>query len=174
MEPGIHTIPLRDAWKAARKKRAARAVRIVKEYAKRHSKRENVKIGLELNHKIWERGAEKPPRRVRVQIVPDPEDENVVWVELEGVKIAELEKREKKKKEEEAKKEEKPKEEKKEDKKASKTEEKKVEEKKSEEKAGKEKKEVKKEEKKEKTTQEKKTEKKKEKAKDTEKTGEKK
>ncbi|RLE99003.1 MAG: 50S ribosomal protein L31e [Thermoprotei archaeon] len=63
----VYTIPLRDAYTAPRKKRAKVAVRIVREFIKRHMKVEVVKISPELNEIIWSRSAEKPPRRVKVR-----------------------------------------------------------------------------------------------------------
>ncbi|HDD33882.1 MAG: 50S ribosomal protein L31e [Thermoprotei archaeon] len=63
----VYTIPLRDAYTAPRKKRAKVAVRIVRDFIKRHMKVEVVKISPKLNEIIWSRSAEKPPRRVKVR-----------------------------------------------------------------------------------------------------------
>jgi len=61
-----YVIPLRDAYEASRKRRAKRAINMVKEFAKRHMKAEVVKISDKVNKLIWSRGAEKPPRRIEV------------------------------------------------------------------------------------------------------------
>ena len=67
-EEQVYTIPLRDAQKAERQKRAATAIRLVKDFVKKHTKVDEVKIGSNLNKKIWNKGAEKPPAKVRVRI----------------------------------------------------------------------------------------------------------
>lgn len=90
----IYTIPLRDAWKGPCKKRAKKCSYIIREFVKRHMKTENVKIGTELNHDIWKQGIKSPPRKVKVQVVPH---EDVVWVELQGVKLELIKKEDKKK-----------------------------------------------------------------------------
>ena len=67
----VYTIPLRDAYEASRKRRAKRAINLIKEFAKRHMKAEEVKISEGVNHVIWNRGAEKPPRKVTVLMRKD-------------------------------------------------------------------------------------------------------
>jgi len=85
VEERIYTIPLRRAWIAPRKKRAPRAVRIVRSYIQRHMKIETgvkseeeeeegrLVISNEVNEKLWSRGIEKPPRNIRVRAVKDKE-----------------------------------------------------------------------------------------------------
>ena len=85
VEERIYTIPLRRAWIAPRKKRAPRAVRIVKSFIQRHMKIETgvkseeeeeegrLVISNEVNEKLWSRGIEKPPRNIRVRAVKDKE-----------------------------------------------------------------------------------------------------
>jgi large subunit ribosomal protein L31e len=67
----IYTVPLREAYKKAIRRRSGYAVRIVKNYVKVHSKVKEVKIGSRLNEKIWERGITKPARTVRIKAVKD-------------------------------------------------------------------------------------------------------
>jgi large subunit ribosomal protein L31e len=69
----IYTIPLRKAWVAPRKKRTPRAIRLIREFVKRHMKSDQIIITNEVNEKVWERGIEKPPRRIRVKVVKDKE-----------------------------------------------------------------------------------------------------
>lgn len=95
----VYTIPLRDAWKGACKKRAKKCMYVIREFVKKHTKTETVKIGPELNHEIWKKGIKSPPRKIKVQVVPHKE---TVWVELQGVKL-ELEKKEEKEKKKEEK-----------------------------------------------------------------------
>ncbi|MFX1299470.1 MAG: 50S ribosomal protein L31e [Promethearchaeota archaeon] len=70
----LYTIPLGKAYNAIRKKRAKRAVNMVKAFITRHMKVEEedgLSIDPVLNQYLWERGIEKPPRRVRVRATKD-------------------------------------------------------------------------------------------------------
>lgn len=67
----IYIIPLRDAYEASRRRRAKRAINIIREFARRHMKAEEVKISEGVNQMIWDRGAEKPPRRIKVVMRKD-------------------------------------------------------------------------------------------------------
>ena len=83
VEENFYTIPLRRAWVSQRKKRAPKAVRIIKSFVKKHMKirteaegeeeAEILVISNEVNEKIWSRGIEKPPRKIRVRAVKDKE-----------------------------------------------------------------------------------------------------
>ena len=107
--PRLYTIPLTDAWKVPYKRRAKKAVALIQKFAVRHMKADpkNVRVGTQLNEALWARGIKYPPRKVKVQAVPQEIDvkgkKSVnVWIELEGVKL-ELDKKKKeapKKKEE--------------------------------------------------------------------------
>jgi large subunit ribosomal protein L31e len=68
-EERIYVIPLRDAKKAPRHRRVPRAVKIVREFLKRHMKSEQIKLNEELNRKLWGRGIEHCLSRVRVRAV---------------------------------------------------------------------------------------------------------
>lgn len=85
VEERIYTIPLRRAWISPRKKRAPKAMRIIKSFIERHMKVEaetkageeeekgRLVISNEVNEKLWSRGIEKPPRNIRVRAVKDKE-----------------------------------------------------------------------------------------------------
>ncbi len=73
VEERIYTIPLRKAWISHRKKRASKAIRIVKSFVQRHMKPDVLVVKNEVNERIWRRGIEKPPRRIRVRAVKDVE-----------------------------------------------------------------------------------------------------
>ncbi len=65
------------------KKRAARAVKFIKAFVRRHAKipdEYEIKVRPELNEFLWSRGAGNPPGKVRVRVVLD-EDEKVavIW-----------------------------------------------------------------------------------------------
>jgi large subunit ribosomal protein L31e len=81
-EKVVHVIPLRDAWKGSRLRRAKTAIRIVREYVSRHTGARKVVISGRLAEAIWARGIQNPPRKVRVELVR--EDEDTVTVRLEG------------------------------------------------------------------------------------------
>ena len=83
VEERFYTIPLRKAWLSTRKKRAPRATRIVKSFVLKHMKvrteaegeeePERLVIDNEVNEKLWSRGIEKPPRKIKVRVVKDKE-----------------------------------------------------------------------------------------------------
>ena len=75
----IYTIPLRAVKKAPRWKRSKRAIALIREFLMRHTKAEYLILGNTLNEKIWERGSQKPPSRVRVRVT---RQEDTVRAEL--------------------------------------------------------------------------------------------
>lgn len=79
MEERIYTIPLRDVKRVPRWKRAKKAVSSIKEYLIRHTKSENILLDKSINEKVWERGAEKPPSKIRVRVF---DEEGVTRAEL--------------------------------------------------------------------------------------------
>lgn len=78
----VYTIPLRVAKRVPRTHRAERAVSEVRKYVARHLKAEPEKVWLDnpLNEKIWARGMQKPPSRIRVKAIKF--DDGVVEVSL--------------------------------------------------------------------------------------------
>ena len=71
----IYTIPLRDITnKSKSTKRAPRAIRKVREFLKRHTKYEIVKLDNSINEKIWKRSLNKIPARIRVKVIKEDED----------------------------------------------------------------------------------------------------
>ena len=63
------TIPLRAAWNVPRNHRANRAITEIKNHVAQHMKKtedEKVWIDEEINQYIWSRGAQKPPRKIKV------------------------------------------------------------------------------------------------------------
>ena len=95
VEEKFYTISLGKAWIAVPKKRAPRAVRMIRDFVKRHMKleaREELEeeeepkrliISNEVNERVWRRGIEKPPRKVRVRAAKD-KDGNVTVYLAEG------------------------------------------------------------------------------------------
>ncbi|WP_202319326.1 50S ribosomal protein L31e [Archaeoglobus neptunius] len=79
----VYTIRLKHKMKKyPRWLRSKKAAKYLRRFLSRHMKvePENVKIDTAVNEKIWERGAEKPPARIRVRAVKF--DDGIVEVEL--------------------------------------------------------------------------------------------
>ena len=53
--------------------RAKRATNMVKEFARRHMKTEEIKIEEDVSHQIWKRGIKHPPRKIRVRMTKTDE-----------------------------------------------------------------------------------------------------
>lgn len=97
VEEKFYTVPLSRAWIMPVKKRAPRAMRILKSFVTKHMKLGVHKeaegeeeeepgrliIDNEVNLRIWSRGIEKPPRRIRVRAAKD-KDGNVTIYLAEG------------------------------------------------------------------------------------------
>ena len=83
VEERFYTIPLSKAWIVPRKKRAPKAARIVRSFVLKHMKvrteaegeeePEKLVIDNEVNEKLWSKGIEKPPRKIKVRVVKDKE-----------------------------------------------------------------------------------------------------
>jgi len=84
----IYTVPLGKVW-AWRRNRAARAMRILRDFISRHMKAEEVIIGNDVNEEIWRRGMQKPPRKIRVKAEKDSEGKVTVSLAERGVEINE-------------------------------------------------------------------------------------
>ncbi len=80
VEERIYTIPLGKAWVSPRKKRAPRAVRILKGFIAQHMKPESITISGEVNERIWRRGIQKPPRKIRVRAAKDEDGKVSVYL----------------------------------------------------------------------------------------------
>jgi len=94
VEERFYTIPLSKAWLMPPNKRAPKAMRIIKDFLRRHMKLgarreeeegelERLVISNEVNEVVWRRGIEKPPRKIRVKVAKD-KDGNVRVYLAEG------------------------------------------------------------------------------------------
>ncbi|MCY3411424.1 MAG: 50S ribosomal protein L31e [Candidatus Heimdallarchaeota archaeon] len=82
----VYTIPFYPKLNSIpRNKRAPRAMRLIKEFIARHVKSDDIIISEEVNEKIWERGIQKPPRKITVRVVKS--DDDVVEVYLVDTSI---------------------------------------------------------------------------------------
>ena len=78
-------VPLRKAWNITRYKRAPRAIQIIKDEVIRHLKvlpEEEIYIDPEVNEKIWERGFENPPRKIKLTVIRHDEPDIPIEVKL--------------------------------------------------------------------------------------------
>lgn len=76
----VYTINLGRAWLTPQHKRTDRVINMVREFAEKHMKSDEVKLDQDLNRQIWSRGKTHPPRKVRVKMVKD--EDGVVTVSL--------------------------------------------------------------------------------------------
>jgi len=95
VEERIYTVPLGKCWIVPPNKRASRAMRMIRSFVVRHMKLEKrvegeeeeepkrLVISNEVNERVWMRGIEKPPRKIRVRAAKD-KDGNVTVYLAEG------------------------------------------------------------------------------------------
>ena len=96
VEERIYTIPLGKASVRPPKKRAPRAIQMIKAFVTKHMKLEmkveeeeereelpKLLISKEVNEKVWGRGIKKPPKKIRVRAAKD-KDGNVTVYLAEG------------------------------------------------------------------------------------------
>lgn len=75
----IYTIPLRNVKNVKRTIRAPRAIREVRNFLIKHMKVEHIVIDASINEKIWERGIQKIPSKIKVKAtVIEDDDEKFV------------------------------------------------------------------------------------------------
>src|SRR5262245_20196030 len=77
-EESIYTVNFRKAWITPEYKRTNRVVGILREFAKRHMKTDDIKIDQYLNRYLWMRGKRNPPRKIRVRMTKDETDTVVI------------------------------------------------------------------------------------------------
>ncbi len=71
VEERLYVVPFRKLVYTPRQKRAAKAVRLLRDFAAKHMKSEIVIIDQKVNEQIWARGMKKPPRQLRVRVAKD-------------------------------------------------------------------------------------------------------
>src|SRR5438132_6812038 len=102
----VYTINLGKVLLSPNNQRAKRAINMIREFATRHMKSENVRIEEDVSHLVWARGIRHTTRKIRVKLTKD-DDGNILISKYEEEKKVEEKPKEKK---EEKKVEEKPKE----------------------------------------------------------------
>src|SRR4030065_2222159 len=93
VEERVYTIPLGKASVRPPKKRAPRAIQLIRAFITKHMKLEirleeeeeegelpKLIISKEVNEKIWDKGIEKPPRKIRVRAAKDSDGNVTVYL----------------------------------------------------------------------------------------------
>ncbi len=93
VEERIYTVPLSKALIRPPKKRAPRAMTLLKIFISKHMKLAvtvsedeeeeelpQLIVSQEVNEKIWDRGIEKPPRKIRVRAAKDKDGNVTVYL----------------------------------------------------------------------------------------------
>ena len=92
VEERVYVIPLGKASVRPPKKRAPRAIQLIRAFINKHMKLEirveeeepeelpRLIISQDLNEKVWGRGIEKPPRKVRVRAAKDKDGNVTVYL----------------------------------------------------------------------------------------------
>ena len=82
----IETVNLGRAWITPRYRRTDRVITMIREFAKKSMKSDEVKLDQDLNRQIWKRGKTNPPRKVRLKLVKDEDGAVVVSLYDEATK----------------------------------------------------------------------------------------
>jgi len=93
VEERVYTIPLGKASVRPPKKRAPRAIQLIRAFITKHMKLEirleeeeeegelpKLIISKEVNEKIWDRGIEKPPKKIRVRAAKDSDGNVTIYL----------------------------------------------------------------------------------------------
>lgn len=67
----VYTINLGKVLLSPNNQRAKRAINMIREFAVRHMKSEDIKIEEDVSHLVWARGIRHPPRKIRVKLTKD-------------------------------------------------------------------------------------------------------
>jgi large subunit ribosomal protein L31e len=93
VEERVYTVPLGKCWIAPPNRRASRALRIIRGFVVKHMKLEargkeeegeeepkRLVIDNGVNERVWGRGVEKPPRKIRIRAAKDREGNVTVYL----------------------------------------------------------------------------------------------
>jgi len=76
----VYTINLGKVLLSPNNQRAKRAINMIREFAIRHMKSEDIKIEEDVSHLVWARGIRHPPRKIRVKLTKD--DDGTVLISI--------------------------------------------------------------------------------------------
>ena len=85
----IYTINFGKALLTPRYRRTDRVVNMIREFARKHMKTDEVKLDQELNRHVWKKGKANPPRRLRVRMMKDEDGIVIVSPYEEATKKSE-------------------------------------------------------------------------------------
>jgi large subunit ribosomal protein L31e len=92
VEERVYTVPLGKCWIVPPNKRAPRAMRMIRSFVMKHMKLEargekeeeeepkRLVISNDVNERVWMRGIEKPPRKIRIRAAKDKEGNVTVYL----------------------------------------------------------------------------------------------
>jgi large subunit ribosomal protein L31e len=93
VEERFYTIPLSRALVRPPKKRAPRAIQLIKIFVTKHMKLQikvteeeeeeelpQLVVSKEINEKVWARGIEKPPRKIKTRVTKDKDGNVTVYL----------------------------------------------------------------------------------------------
>ncbi len=93
VEERVYTVQLSKCWIVPPNKRASRAMRMIRSFVMKHMKLEVRKgegeeeeepkrlvISNDVNERVWGRGIEKPPRKIRIRAAKDKEGNVTVYL----------------------------------------------------------------------------------------------
>jgi large subunit ribosomal protein L31e len=92
VEERVYTVPLGKCWIMPPNKRAPKAMRIIRGFVMKHMKLEargekeeeeeakRLIINNDVNERVWGRGIEKPPRKIRIRAAKDKEGNVTVYL----------------------------------------------------------------------------------------------
>lgn len=75
-----YMVPLGVVYEAPPYRRAKKAITVIREFATRHMKANQVSIDVEVNELLWARGIKHPPRRIKLEMERD--EDGIVKVKL--------------------------------------------------------------------------------------------
>ena len=64
----VYTIPLGKVLLSQSQHRSVRTINMIREFARKHMKTQEIKIDEEVAHLVWSRGVRSPPRKIRVRM----------------------------------------------------------------------------------------------------------
>jgi large subunit ribosomal protein L31e len=85
-ETRIDTVNVGRAWLTPRYRRTDRVIGMIREFAIKSMKSDEVKLDQDLNRQIWRRGKTNPPRKIRLKLVKDEDGTVVVSLYDEAIK----------------------------------------------------------------------------------------
>ena len=81
-EEGIYNINLGRLYWTGRRRRAARAIKKVRDFLRRHSKAQHIIIDESINEYIYSGSYDRPPRKISVRIIPVDEEGKIIKATL--------------------------------------------------------------------------------------------